>query len=168
MTPAVTKAFFAGTFNPVTTGHLDIVARGLRMFPGGVTLGIGYNERKGQADADTRVEELKRLFAECPRVEVTAYSDLTATAARRAGASVILRGYRNAADAEYERTLAETNLRLFGIDTALLATRGELSSVSSSMVRELEHFGVDTSRFRPTPEECRAACAGEAPTHDKP
>lgn len=152
------KAIFPGSFNPFTVGHLDILARGLRMFPEGVTVAIGYNIGKDPDGIDRRVEELKNLLGGCRGVSVIAYSDLTVNAARREGAVAILRGYRNAADAEYERTLAETNLMIGGIDTALLATRGELSAVSSSMVRELESFGVDVSRFIPTPEQCRQKC----------
>ena len=79
--------------------------------------------------------------------DVVRYTGLTAQAALGHGACCLLRGVRGVADFEYERNMAEVNRQLFGIDTVLLFADPRLSSVSSSMVRELEHFGYDTSRF---------------------
>lgn len=157
------KAFFAGSFNPFTKGHLDILARGLRLFPEGVVIGIGFNEHKtDRASADAVASELRELFDGVKGVEVAPYSGLTVDAARAAGAGVLLRGFRNAIDAEYERTLADANRLVGGMDTVLLPSRPELSPVSSSLVRELRNNGRDTSRFIPTQEECRRACRADS------
>lgn len=153
------KAFFPGSFNPFTKGHLDILARGLRLFPDGVVVGIGFNEHKtSHAQVEATLIEIRRLLDGIPAVEVLAYSGLTVEAVRKAGAEVMLRGFRNAIDAEYERSLADTNRLISGIDTVLLPTLPELSPISSSMVRELAHNGYDVSPYIPTPEECRNAC----------
>lgn len=142
-------AFFPGSFNPFTAGHLDILCRTLRIFSH-VVIGIGYNEHKTEAgDINTRLSSLKSLFEGYGQiVTVTAYSGLTVDAAKKAGASCMVRGYRNATDAEYERTLADIN-RIVApdVDTILFGARPELAAISSSAVRELEHNGYDTSRF---------------------
>lgn len=154
------KAFFAGSFNPFTIGHLDIIARGLRLFPEGVVVGIGYNEHKTTHAAMAELlDSLRRLLSGIPGVEVMLYSGLTVEAARNAGAEVLLRSFRNVTDAEYERTLADANRLVSGMETVLLAARPELGTVSSSLVRELRHNGYDTDRFIPTAESCRKACA---------
>lgn len=153
------KAFFPGSFNPFTKGHLDILERGLRLFPDGVVLGIGYNEHKNSDSyADSRAKELRKLFGNVSNVEVLVYSGLTVNAARECGAGVLLRGFRNAMDAEYERTLADTNRLIAGIDTVLLAAKPDLALLSSSMVRELRNNNFDVSSFIPTVEECELAC----------
>lgn len=153
------KGFFAGSFNPFTKGHLDILSRGLRICPEGVVVGMGYNENKCSRDeAFASAEALSNLLAGIPGVEVAAYSGLTVDAARRHGAELLIRGFRNAIDAEYERSLADTNRMIAGIDTILLAASPELAPLSSSMVRELAHNGYDVGRYLPTREECREAC----------
>lgn len=157
------KAFFPGSFDPFTKGHLDIVARGLKLFADGIIIGIGYNEHKpGRAEAAGRAAaELERLFEGVPRVEIKIYDGLTVDAAAASGAGVILRGFRNAIDAEYERSLADANHMISGLETVMLAARPELAPLSSSMVRELLHNDYDVSRFLPTPQDCIRACEGE-------
>lgn len=144
-----TTAFFAGSFNPFTTGHADIVERALHIF-GRVIIAIGINVRKADDDADRRAESIRRLYAAEPRVDVITYSGLTAAVAAEHNATVLLRGVRTASDYEYELQMADINRSINGIETVLLTARPELASVSSSMVRELRSFGFDTSRFTPS------------------
>lgn len=141
--------FFAGSFDPFTIGHRDIVERALSMF-GHVVIGVGYNiNKEGHRSVEDRVEAIRGVFEDDDRITVTAYTGLTAEAARRAGAHSLLRGVRDTRDFEYERTMADVNRRLFGLDTVLLIADPTLASVSSSMVRELEANGCDVSRFLP-------------------
>ncbi len=153
-------AFFPGSFNPFTTGHLDILTRALRIFDE-VILAVGFNVHKNNPDSAEAaaldiVENLRDLLWGIDCIGITAYSDLTVEAAQREGAGVIIRGYRNILDADYERQLAATNLLISGgkVDTWLIAARPEFECVSSSMVRELQHFGMDTSRFLPSRQDC--------------
>lgn len=156
----MSKAIFPGSFNPFTIGHLDILKRALSVFDE-VVLAVGFNERKGcREQMEESVETLRSLFEGCRRVSVAVYGGLTVDAAREAGAKVIIRGFRNSADAEFERSLAATNLLISGgeIDTWLIPSLPELECISSSMVRELSHFGHPVDEFLPTAEECREAC----------
>lgn len=141
------KALFAGSFDPFTTGHLSIVKRALAIFDE-VAVGLGVNENKPESrDIDERLKSLRKLFADDTRVSVGAYTGLTADYARAIDAGVLIRGIRSTADLEYERNLADANRDVFGIDTLFLVCDPALSFVSSSMVRELIHNGVDASKY---------------------
>lgn len=143
-------ALFPGSFNPFTTGHKSIVDRALRLFDR-VIVAVGYNSAK-LTDLDSieeRMAAIRRVYPENQAVEVASYSCLTADFVRQTGACAIVRGVRNTVDFEYERGIAEINRQLCGVDTVLLYTLPELGSVSSSIVRELRHFGHDVSRFLP-------------------
>ncbi len=146
-------AFFAGSFNPFTVGHANIVERGLALFDR-VVIGVGINPAKtSPADVSARVGEIAALYADEPRVEVVSYSTLTTDAALAAGASVLLRSVRDVTDFEYERNLADVNRRLSGLDTVFLTALPELACVSSSLVRELRHFGRSGAEFLPHPTQ---------------
>lgn len=147
------SAFFAGSFNPFTVGHLSVVNRALTLFDR-VVIGIGVNSEKGPSeDQNEQAEELRRYFAGRPEVEVRVYSGLTADEARRADCTHLLRSVRNTADFEYERNLADANRNIFGLETFILYTEPDLAFVSSSLVRELNRYGVDTSKFTPTKQK---------------
>lgn len=142
--------FFAGSFNPFTVGHASIVERALAQF-GAVMIGVGYNVNKPGADDDARGrrDTIARLYAGDSRVSVVVYDTLTGEAARRAGATALVRGVRTVRDFEYERDMADANRRIFGLETVLFFAEPQLSYVSSSLVRELQAFGRDVSEFLP-------------------
>lgn len=136
-------AFFAGSFNPFTPGHADIVERGLRLFDK-VIVGIGVNADKPHSDTDAlrRLDDIRTRYAGEGRVEAMTYSGLTVEAALRAGACCLLRGARSTADFEYERDMADANRLLEPqLDTVILTARPELACISSSLLRELERYG---------------------------
>lgn len=147
------KAIFPGSFHPFTIGHKSIADRALRLF-GNLVIAVGYNESK-PAERDSvqqRVDAIRAIYAGNEAVEVKAYSSLTADFARQCGASVIIRGVRNVADFEYERNMADINRTIApDLETIFLPTSPEMAAVSSSVVRELSHFGYDISRFIPKP-----------------
>lgn len=145
----VRTALYAGSFNPFTAGHQDIARRALAIF-GHLVIAVGTNKAKdnGGHSATHRLEAIRRLFAGDERVRVIEYQGLTAPLAASLGA-VLVRGVRNMHDFEYERDMADINRRLSGVDTVLLFASPSLGAVSSSMVRELEAFGADTSQFMP-------------------
>ena len=143
------KAIFPGSFDPFTLGHHSIVKRTLA-FMDEVIVGIGINEGKQcLIPVEKRVDMIRRLYADEPRVKVEAYSGLTVDFAREQGAEFIVRGIRTVKDFEYEEGIADINRKLTGIETIFLFTEPELASVSSSVVRELLHYGKDVSMFLP-------------------
>lgn len=140
---------FTGSFDPYTIGHDDILRRALPLFDH-IVIGIGVNERKSyMQSAEERMKTIKTIYADEPKVEVKTYNDLTIDFARRENASYIIKGVRSVKDFEYERDQADINRQLSGIETLLLYADPRYSAVSSSMVRELIHFGQDVSRFLP-------------------
>lgn len=137
------KAFFAGSFNPFTIGHADIVARGLCLFDG-VVIGIGINVDKpdSAAGAGERCRTIADRYDGDGRVEVMTYSGLTVDAAAGAGCCCLLRGARSASDFDYERNIADANRLLApGLETVILPARPELACISSTLLRDLEKHG---------------------------
>ena len=144
-----TKALFPGSFDPFTRGHDDIVKRALGLFDE-VIIAVGYNEsKKGWLTPEERVRTISKLYADEPRITVESYTGLTVDFAREHGVTAIIRGVRTTADFEYEMQMADVNRQLAGIETILLPASPQLSSISSSVVRELAHFGRDVSSLLP-------------------
>lgn len=143
-------ALFAGSFDPFTIGHYDIVERGLKLFDH-VVVGVGYNDaKKGCFPLEQRLNMIRRAFAREPRVETAYYEGLTVDFARKCGASCLLRGVRNGLDLDYERQIAALNQRIAPeIETVLLMADSRYAEVSSSMVRELLRYGRDVSDLLP-------------------
>lgn len=140
---------FPGSFDPFTLGHANLVERALRIFDR-VIIAVGYNvDKQGWIPADERVRAVQELYLEESRVKVMSYNNLTVDFAKENNAGFILRGVRTMQDYEYERQMADINHTLDGIETVVLFTDNTLSSISSSMVRELYHFGRDIARFLP-------------------
>lgn len=142
-------AIFAGSFDPFTIGHDSIVRRAIPLFDR-IVIGVGVNERKKTMyTVGERVEAIAQLYAQEPRIEVKAYSDLTIDLAHREGANYIVKGVRSMKDFEYEREQADINKMLGGVETLLLYAEPQFACVSSSLVRELIHFGKDAKEFLP-------------------
>lgn len=143
------KAIFPGTFDPFTIGHFSVVKRALT-FMDEIIIGIGVNDSKRTwFPTERRVEMIRALYADKPRISVEAYSGLTVDFARERGAGFIIRGIRTVHDFEYEETIADINRKLSGVETILLFTEPELTAISSTIVRELLHYGKDVTPFLP-------------------
>ena len=98
---------------------------------------------------EERIERITTLYKDEPRIHVVSYEGLTTDFAQSVGAKFIIRGVRNAIDFEYEKNIADINRMLTGIDTLLLISEPQHAAISSSMVRELAHFGKDVSKYLP-------------------
>ena len=147
-----TVAFFAGSFNPFTIGHASVVERALAVFDK-VVIAIGVNALKSDiCDADERWRAIDRVYAAvADRVQVITYTGLTVEAAAAHGATALLRGVRTVADFEYERTIADVNRRISGLETVMIYALPGHECVSSSVVRELMSYDRDVSEFLPQP-----------------
>lgn len=145
-------ALYAGSFDPFTIGHADIVERALKLFDR-VIIGIGVSPDKTPTEsAHGRADAIAALYAGNPGVEVKVYNTLTTDFAASMGATCLVRGVRDVADFEKEKNLADLNSRLTGIETMIFFSRPGLACVSSSAVRELKRFGADVSAFLPSSE----------------
>lgn len=143
---------FTGSFDPFTIGHDDIVRRALPLFDR-IVIGVGVNSRKKTMQTiEERVEAIRRIYGGMEQIEVKQYSDLTVDFAKREGAKFIIKGIRSIKDFEYEREQADTNQKIGDVETVLFFADPQLASVSSSVVRELAHFGRDVSEFLPKAE----------------
>ena len=143
------RAIFPGTFDPFTIGHYSVVKRALT-FMDEIIIGIGVNEKKRTYfPTEKRVRMIEKLYAGNPRVKVEAYDGLTVDFARMRDARFIIRGIRTVHDFEYEETIADINRKLSGVETILLFTEPELTAISSTIVRELLHYGKDVTPFLP-------------------
>lgn len=141
---------FAGSFDPVTVGHLDIIRRAARLCDR-LLVTVMYNPAKqGCFTVEERLDFLARATADIPHVEVDAWDGLMVDYVRKMDADFVVRGVRGASDLESETNLAQINSRLLpGLETVFLPTKPELACVSSSAVREAAFFGADFSSFVP-------------------
>ena len=143
---------FVGSFNPFTIGHDSIVTRALPLFDRLVIGVVGDQVHKPDLpSAQERVKAIANLYADEPRIEVKAYYGLAVDFAKAEKARFIVKGIRSVKDFEYEREQADINRQLSGVETILLYSEPQYASISSTMVRELQHFGVDVSTYLPKP-----------------
>lgn len=144
------KAIFAGSFDPFTAGHEDIVRRALSLFDH-VIIGVGYNiKKKGFLSMDNRVRLIEDVFRGEPRVSAVTYEGLTTDFCKRQGVRILLRGLRSVDDFESDRTIDAVNKRLDPqIETFYLMTDPTLGVISSAVVKELFTHKADIGRFMP-------------------
>lgn len=142
-------ALFPGSFDPFTRGHESIVRRALPLFDKFI-IAIGVNaDKRSFMTMEQRKAWIESIFKNDEQVQVIAYTGLTVDIAREVGAQFIVRGVRLIQDFENEKHLAEVNRDLTGIETILLYTLPEYSHISSSIVRELVHYGQDVAPYLP-------------------
>ncbi len=150
MSKAKRIAVYAGSFDPVTLGHEDIIRRGARMFDElHVTVMVNVN-KQGDFHVEERLALLKKAVGDLENVIISRHEGLAAAYAQQVGANAMLRGIRSVRDLESERDLAEINRKLCPeLETLFLLTRPEMSCISSSAVREAGHFGAPLTAFVP-------------------
>ncbi len=141
---------FPGTFDPVTLGHVDIINRSLGLFDK-VIIGIGKNSNKAPFfSEEKRLEWIKEIYKNEPKVDALVYEGLTADCCRKVGAKFILRGIRYVSDFEYEKAIADMNRSLDGsIETIFLTCLPQFTSVASTLVRDVIKNGGDVRQFVP-------------------
>ena len=141
---------FVGSFNPFTVGHDSVVTRALPLFDRLVIGVVGDQVHKpDMPSAEERVRAIAELYKDEPAIEVKPYYGLAVDFAKTENAHFIVKGVRSVKDFEYEREQADINRELSGVETILLYSEPQYSSISSSMVRELQHFGVDVTPYLP-------------------
>lgn len=143
-------AIYPGSFDPLTHGHEDIIRRALR-FADKVIVAVAHRrtqQKSGLFDIPDRVEMIRRVFADEPRVEAAEFEGLLVNYARSRNARIMIRGLRAVSDFEYEFQMALMNRQLWPeIETVFLAPDTQYSFLSASLVREIAALGGDISEF---------------------
>ena len=144
-------AVFPGSFDPITTGHFDLVVRALPLFDE-IVVAIGINSQKKYLfPLEQRKEWITKVFEDFPQVKVDTFDGLTAHYCQQIGAQYLLRGLRNASDFDYEKTISQLNQIVGGgLETVFLISQPAYSHISSTIVREIIKGGGDASPFLPT------------------
>ncbi|WP_220750916.1 pantetheine-phosphate adenylyltransferase [Apilactobacillus xinyiensis] len=160
----MTTAIFPGSFDPLTNGHLDIIKRASRVFDKLIVV-IGINaSKKSLFSISERMKLIKDCVKNIKNVEVDSTSDLLIKYASSINAKVIVRGIRDSKDLDYEKPMDSINHDLnSNIESIYLLSRSAKNYISSSMVKELCHFGGDISKYVPlnVEQSLKARFAGE-------
>jgi pantetheine-phosphate adenylyltransferase len=144
-------AVFPGSFDPITSGHVNIIRKGLRFFDK-IIIGIGNNgEKKYMFPLNERVKWIEETFKNEPEIEILSYSGLTVDFCKKNDAKFILRGLRNAPDFEFEKSIAHMNAAMNNeIETVFVLSDLKFSAISSSIVRDIFRNGGNIKNFVPS------------------
>jgi len=150
------RAIFPGSFDPLTSGHFDIIKRGVTLFDE-LIISIGINaEKKYMFSLEERKNFVIKTFEYEPKIKVMTYEGLTVNFCKEVKADFILRGLRNPADFEFEKAIAHTNRKLSDIETVFLLTASNTSFISSSIVRDVIRNGGDYTLLVPDSVRAKA------------
>ena len=144
------KAVFPGSFDPLTLGHCDIINKSLDLFDE-IIIAIGENsDKKNMFSIDDRKKFIHDEFKNQEKLKILTYDGLTVNFCKKIDANFIVRGLRNPADFEFEKTIAQTNKKLTGIETVFFLTSPETAYISSSIVREIINNKGDYTKLVPS------------------
>jgi pantetheine-phosphate adenylyltransferase len=142
------KAIYPGTFDPITRGHEDLIRRAARLFDRVVVAVAASSGKKPFFTLDERVEMARQVLADCPNVEVMAFSGLLMEFLQQQNARVILRGLRAVSDFEYEFQMAGMNRSMYpDVETMFMTPSEQYMFVSATIVREIALLGGDAGKF---------------------
>tara|TARA_A100001015_G_scaffold314892_1_gene425444 strand:- start:4666 stop:5124 length:459 start_codon:yes stop_codon:yes gene_type:complete len=140
---------FPGSFDPITLGHQDIIFRALPMCDE-LIIAVGENiNKKYLFSLKERLDFINKTNGHEPKIKVESFQGLTINFCKVVNATAIIRGLRNPADFEFEKSVAQVNRRLSGIETLFLLTAADYSYISSSIVREIINNNGDYSSLVP-------------------
>ena len=140
---------FPGSFDPITLGHQDIILRALPMCDE-LIIAVGENiNKKYLFSLKERLDFIDKTHGHEPKIKVESFQGLTINFCKAVNATAIIRGLRNPADFEFEKSVAQVNRRLSGIETLFLRTAADYSYISSSIVREIINNNGDYSSLVP-------------------
>ncbi|MBI3133355.1 MAG: pantetheine-phosphate adenylyltransferase [Bacteroidetes bacterium] len=140
-------AVFPGSFDPFTKGHESIVNRFLPLFDQ-VIVAVGVNSTKNYLfTLESRLAHIQSLFAAQPKVSIETYQGLTVDFCKQKKARYLIRGIRNTTDFEFEKSIAQMNQTLSGIETLFLMTDPQLAPVNATIVREIKKNNGDVGAF---------------------
>jgi pantetheine-phosphate adenylyltransferase len=143
------RAIFPGSFDPITSGHFDVITRGVTLFDE-LIIAIGINaDKKYMFSLEERKKFIEDSFKDNSKIKVITYKGLTVDFCQKNNVNFILRGLRNPADFEFEKAIAHTNRDLAPIETVFLLTAANTSYISSSIVRDVIRNHGDYTKLVP-------------------
>ncbi|MBP3905491.1 MAG: pantetheine-phosphate adenylyltransferase [Peptostreptococcaceae bacterium] len=150
MNKQIRKAIFAGSFDPITNGHLDLIERASKLFDE-LQIGVLYNpNKKGLFTFEERVKHIEGCTKHIDNIKVVSFDGLLVDYCEQNNIQTLVRGIRNSADVEYELQMAHMNRELnSNIETIILPTTTKYSYVSSSLIKELLKFDANIENLVP-------------------
>jgi len=145
----VRRVVCPGSFDPVTNGHLDIIARAASLFDEVIVAVLRNLSKNGLFTAEERVEMLREVLKGQPNVRVARFDGLTVDFCRENGASAIVKGLRAVSDFDYEMQMAQMNYRQAGVETLFMTTNPLYAFLSSSLIKDIAKYGGDVSGLVP-------------------
>lgn len=143
------RAVFPGSFDPITLGHIDIIERGLTLFDE-IIVAIGSNaDKKYMWSLEERIGYIEKAFEGNSKIKVASYEGLTVDFCLSVDARFLLRGLRNSLDFSYEKSIAQNNAKLAGVESVFLVCSPEVSHISSTIVRDIARNNGDYSNLVP-------------------
>src|SRR5690349_21700026 len=140
-------AVFPGQFDPITSGHIDVIRRGVALFDE-LVVGVGINPDKRELfSLEERVDMIRELLKDLPAVRVESFTGLTVDFVRGHKATAILRGIRDVSDLRYEFQLAMANRAVGGVETVFIMTGDQHALTSSSLIRQIFELGGDLKQL---------------------
>ncbi|NLB22161.1 MAG: pantetheine-phosphate adenylyltransferase [Clostridium sp.] len=148
----VQTAVYPGSFDPISLGHLDIIERASKIFDKVIVAVLINPDKTGFFPIEERIEMIQLVTSHLPNVEVRGFSGLTVNFLKEVGARVIIRGLRVISDFDFELQMANANRAMEPeIETLMMMTSPDYSYLSSSLVRQVMHFGGKLEGFVPGP-----------------
>ena len=145
-------AIYPGSFDPITNGHVDVIARAATLFDQVIVAAARNDAKQGMFSMDERVAMLEQVTARFENVKVAAFDGLLVEFARKQGATAVVRGLRAISDFEFEFQMALMNRKLEpGVETVFLTPREEYTYLSSRIVKEIARLGGPVDAFVPEP-----------------
>lgn len=143
-------AVFPGSFDPITSGHVDLIKRAMPLFEK-IVVAIGQNSQKQTLySLEQRLSFIHAVFEDYDNIDVDTFENLTAHYCKKINANYLIRGLRNASDFDYEKTISQLNFIVGdGLETVFLISSPQFSHISSTIVREIIKGGGNPKPFIP-------------------
>ncbi len=142
-------AVFPGSFDPIHNGHREIVERMLPLFDK-LIIAVGVNaDKKYLFTTEQRLQWLKEVFGNEPKISIEQYSGLTADFCKQKNAAYLIRGLRNSSDFEFEKAIAQMNRKLGGVETVFVISSPEHAPLSSTILRDIIVNGGNVNELVP-------------------
>lgn len=141
------KALFPGSFDPFTKGHESVISKALPLFDE-IIIGVGFNTNKNYYySLESRIKHIEKIYEGNPKITISVFKKLTVDYCKETNCDFILRGLRDTKDFEYEKSIAQMNYKLSGVETVFFMTEPAVAPISATIVREIAKNDGDIGEF---------------------